>query len=696
MMASIYQPINTEQYEIRLLHIEFTKNDGDAISATLVNASLLESPRYSALSYCWGDEDTTVEAFINGIQTPITVNLDTALRYFRRTRIKVIWADALCINQSDLTEKSLQVRFMKQIYHEAETTIAWLGDAQDDRAEQSLKCLKCTGHNAVILQACNCVLSTDGIITTPASSQITKGVCVGCTSPQFPQGLVDLFKRPYWRRRWIIQEVVVSSRVDVVCGQTAIGLVAMDNALQRCRTLNLLNLNVKDEASFMYYNILKKLHESHSLRPISMVSALSGTLYFLSTDPRDTIFAILGISSDGVDLVPLPSYDKSPEDMSIAFSRSLLRKYGCFDIIWAYHQGQNHNPSLPSWAPDWLSGQCLARGNLISQSSQLLPVQTRLESLQSGSNTITLRGALLGIVESLTRSPEDEHPFPNTAHGSTPDSTLLYYGADEHVLFAILGCLVPMSTIGWWLTCSRLRRVLIRAEDESVYLQEYFGASVAASSQESNDGNLLEAWLQRNRGFTVAGRTLQLWLKRSPGFFRVTIRYWIAAMIVSYYLFSFIFSSIPPIAVVWAQLFVLEDGVDPREADPRENCRARLAASCAGELWVSQRLGTTNTGMLATLPLNAQSGDKVCFLGGCTSAVVLREVPGTSSQQHRVVGQAHVSLNAENAKRFRGYAKVVDKSLYSSSPYDEEDLSSYHKAMQEYVLEPWWEQFVIV
>lgn len=196
-MASICQPINTEQYEIRLLQIVISENDDDVISGKLVHASLLEPPKYSALSYCWGDEETMVEAFMNGIRTSITVNLDTALRYFRQTKINAIWADALCINQSDLTEKSLQVRFMKQIYHEAEMTIAWLGDAQDDKAEQSLKCLKCTGgHNPVIPQVCNCALSADWINTTPAS-QITEGFCLGCTSPHFPQGLVGLSKRPY-------------------------------------------------------------------------------------------------------------------------------------------------------------------------------------------------------------------------------------------------------------------------------------------------------------------------------------------------------------------------------------------------------------------------------------------------------------------------------------------------------------------
>ena len=47
----------------------------------------------------------------------VTCNLESALRHLRKQDVDIhIWADALCINQSDVSEKALQVRLMSQIY----------------------------------------------------------------------------------------------------------------------------------------------------------------------------------------------------------------------------------------------------------------------------------------------------------------------------------------------------------------------------------------------------------------------------------------------------------------------------------------------------------------------------------------------------------------------------------------------------
>lgn len=82
-MPSIYEPIDTNRYEIRILHLDSAPDDG-IISGRLTKVSLLTTPTYHALSYCWGDESTTKNATFNNIDVPITVNLDSALRYCRR------------------------------------------------------------------------------------------------------------------------------------------------------------------------------------------------------------------------------------------------------------------------------------------------------------------------------------------------------------------------------------------------------------------------------------------------------------------------------------------------------------------------------------------------------------------------------------------------------------------------------------
>ena len=78
---------------------------------------------YIALSYVWGDTHTKQEIFVNGISMQVTHNLEAALRRLRDCcRIKQgfkVWVDAICINQSNIVERSEQVGKMRDIYASA-------------------------------------------------------------------------------------------------------------------------------------------------------------------------------------------------------------------------------------------------------------------------------------------------------------------------------------------------------------------------------------------------------------------------------------------------------------------------------------------------------------------------------------------------------------------------------------------------
>lgn len=91
----------------------------DPIFCELVHVCLSDHDDYSALSYCWGDPTITTPITLNGQPYPVTTNLEQALRYIRlEHECRPLWIDALCINQSDLSERSHQVRRMREIYLE--------------------------------------------------------------------------------------------------------------------------------------------------------------------------------------------------------------------------------------------------------------------------------------------------------------------------------------------------------------------------------------------------------------------------------------------------------------------------------------------------------------------------------------------------------------------------------------------------
>lgn len=135
---SIYKPLEPGVKTIRLLELLPGAFEND-LRCSLRTVALDDKPYYEALSYTWGawDEGRTLKIrpanqwMSRSTEIPITNNLFRALRRLRRlVTIRVLWVDAVCINQDDLDERSAQVAFMADIYASAASTIIWLGEVE--------------------------------------------------------------------------------------------------------------------------------------------------------------------------------------------------------------------------------------------------------------------------------------------------------------------------------------------------------------------------------------------------------------------------------------------------------------------------------------------------------------------------------------------------------------------------------------
>jgi hypothetical protein len=130
MSEFIYSPIPASGGGFRILRLRPGSPDDsvecDLIIARLDSSNLLS---YDALSYCWGDPDNRETITVHGREQHVTRNLHAALRQLRSvSRDRLLWADAVCINQNDAEEKGKQVQLMRDIYRKAERTIVWLGE----------------------------------------------------------------------------------------------------------------------------------------------------------------------------------------------------------------------------------------------------------------------------------------------------------------------------------------------------------------------------------------------------------------------------------------------------------------------------------------------------------------------------------------------------------------------------------------
>ena len=106
---------------------------------------------YEALSYVWGNPDETVPIFIGDNRVcRVTKNLYTALLRLRSHSFeRILWVDAVCINQADDQEKAHQILRMTKIYGQASRVIIWLGEGIDD-SDQAFEDIRNAAEDEVV------------------------------------------------------------------------------------------------------------------------------------------------------------------------------------------------------------------------------------------------------------------------------------------------------------------------------------------------------------------------------------------------------------------------------------------------------------------------------------------------------------------------------------------------------------------
>jgi hypothetical protein len=140
MSDSIYTPI--KPWQIRLFQLEpGTQED---LHGTLKIADIVDGfdgailgleqqqVSFDAISYNLGPAVYTDCVWIDHTKPAVTPTLGQALRALRTSNSEMplyLWANALCINQHDIEEKSIQVQKMFIIYSKAAATLVWLGPA---------------------------------------------------------------------------------------------------------------------------------------------------------------------------------------------------------------------------------------------------------------------------------------------------------------------------------------------------------------------------------------------------------------------------------------------------------------------------------------------------------------------------------------------------------------------------------------
>jgi ankyrin repeat protein len=304
-----YDPIDLDGRSFRLLQICYG-SDGP-IECHLFDACLDYTIEYEALSYTWGDLDQPYNISLNDSPMSVTVNLFQALwalRYPDRDRI--VWVDAICINQEDVKERGHQVAQMTSIYKNAEKVVVWLGRSDSDTGSvfRHMRQLEkvATEHAyhdwEVSDRRWQDLWSTAKPMLDEESTNWLH---------QQRRGLESIFRQPWFTRVWIIQEIANARSATIMCG-TAVVSSRVFAAMP-----SLVGL-VLDPHCQAILDIMPGPLRKHSwwAQNRDLHTLLLKFRWSKASDPRDAIYALVGISSDACNSKCLvPDYELSEDDV---------------------------------------------------------------------------------------------------------------------------------------------------------------------------------------------------------------------------------------------------------------------------------------------------------------------------------------------------------------------------------------------
>jgi tetratricopeptide (TPR) repeat protein len=355
----IYSPLSGDGREIRIVSVKNLPGS-TALQVTLTHTPLDCAPSYEALSYVWGDMQEPRTLMLNGYPLEITRNLWTALQHLVPPgQERMLWVDAICINQSDLPERSSQVRLMRDIYATANRTIVWLGE-EGNGSDIAMSFLK-------------------DMEVHPSPPDLIQQTFMSCTD-DLCDALLHLFTgREYWSRLWVIQEVTCAKEVIAQCGRSEVGYPIMRDLAGKMtevfETITHEDDTLKDEdfpVLVKYSKLISALVGSGPFYKTLPVDGVSDEMTLLRligmqrshfcTDPRDRVYAVLGIStlanSDHPGLKI--DYSKPVGNVYLGATRAIIDETSRLDVICLTSESMTkpshfriRQPFLPSWAPDW-------------------------------------------------------------------------------------------------------------------------------------------------------------------------------------------------------------------------------------------------------------------------------------------------------------------------------------------------------
>jgi hypothetical protein len=272
-----------------------------------------------------------------------------------------LWVDAICINQKDFKERGEQVQLMRKIYKEAKSLTVWLGPEKDGSSIAFSVLRKFEKDQAHVFNA-------------PFESDACPPRLV---DPEEAWSAIRmLFRRPWFSRAWIVQEFTLGGQdstrlidgVTFCCGKERMFNlieVSMDILEQKANQdweWDKIRTTVSSIYSTRALSRLRR--QSYRELPVNkyqLLPIILDSVVRIATDPRDMIYAFLGLAEEIFGGAPadfasktlILNYSATVEDVYSSFIRAVVEATKRLDILGTCYREKESGYVRRTWTTDW-------------------------------------------------------------------------------------------------------------------------------------------------------------------------------------------------------------------------------------------------------------------------------------------------------------------------------------------------------
>lgn len=411
--------LDPDQQQIRLLYVHPATSEAEVAchfsTVSLNNLSI----EYEALSYVWGPSTKGHTICIERTHVDVTDNLWQALRSLRYPdRERIMWVDAVCIDQSDHQERSDQVSRMRSIYSRAASVPIYLGEPFDN-IERALQFLT-EAASGVDIHGNAASFSRLGEFPDPDKDPSDENER---STLDLVNALTAFMNKPWWRRTWTVQEFVLAKKSTFHCGPHQLSGTIIPQAYWR---------TIMDYQAFVALGFssswLAGIGELF-MPMLQLLDLLAFDATFLrsvgkirqrgATDPRDKIYGMMGLGGPKIQNLFRPDYTLPVEKVYEIFVTSLLRETKNLHVLSHVNSHLPTNFKLPSWVPDWttdLSRMTYVEIEARSVRCDLFDLYNACADTEvdfmvdSASGSLSIRGAIIDTIkgtENYTSTSDD-------------------------------------------------------------------------------------------------------------------------------------------------------------------------------------------------------------------------------------------------------------------------------------------------